>query len=1219
MSMKAVVKSCMSGDTLVLRGRPGPQGQLPVERVLHIAEVTAPRLGTSQRDDEPFAFESREFLRSHAIGKEVSFTSTHSLPITDGSPRDIGTAQIGGQDIATELLKNGWAKLKEIKREATDEDIQRRTIEADAKNAGRGQWNPDGPAHRTVYHTMPNDSQGFINEWKGKPIDAIVEQVRDGTTLRVRLLLSSDMHQFINIALAGARSPRASGKEGEVAEPFGEEAKYFVETRLLQRHVSVTLLSLPTPAATPFSTLANGPAAAATLFIGTVMHPVGNIADHLVGAGLAKVVDWHAGMLAQHGGMEKLRAAEKVAKENRLKLYGAAAPVANGSGTHTPVRGISTANKAQFEGQVVRIWSGDQISVYDPEAKKERRVQLSSVRGPKTNEPKQASYAVEAKEFLRKRLIGNTVSVNVDFIRPKEGEYEERECATIRHGPTKANVAEQLIEKGLATVVRHKRDDENRSPDYDKLMAAEQTAVTDTRGLHSGKEIAVPKVVNISDTHTRANAFLAQFKRAGRVSALVDFVAAGSRFKLILSKENQSLTFVLAGIRAPRSARNPSEKSEPFGTESLEFSSRHYLQRDVEVQFDSLDKSGGFIGTMYYNKTENVALNLVREGLATVHAYSAEGLSWSKQLFEAEEEAQKEQKNIWKDYVADAVVEATDQSENGTALKADYLDVIVSDVKTSPQFSFSVQLLNNDGIATLEKLMHDFSLHHRTASGTPGFTPRNGDLVSARFSGDDGWYRAKVRKSAISKKECDVTFIDYGNQETVPFSRVRPLDPQFRSLPGQAQEARLSFVRFPDPSSEYYDEAMDRFKSLCEGRKLIANIDAREGPLLHLRLMDPSDSSSTTDPSASINSTLVREGFCIIDRKGCKYLNSYAAIQQRLRQDTEEAKRSRSGMYEFGKGKDKAVDGQAYDPEQDPEMKRQIREGYRDRLRDIEEQAKDFKTLDVAALTEGVRNADISFVRAPQEALLDSRLLTTVSHLSAAKAKDLKHDGGGFDTDDFISKLKSFLGGNRIDVQADDDDEDAADREIELSWDKLGWKALGRSRRGLGLDFMLGPLDIEAKQRVQKQRVKAEKIADEEVRPQQVSAEELNARDEAETSKIVADLGLFLQTLKEPINLFELIVNPDSFAQSVENLFYVSFLVRLGEVAIDLNDDDIATVFACEPPSAQDFEDGVKKNQSMWEFDEETWKLAIETFNITKPFIKTRPIPPESSYRFYGS
>lgn len=85
-----------------------------------------------------------------------------------------------------------------------------------------------------------------------------------------------------------------------------------------------------------------------------------------------------------------------------------------------------------------------------------------------------------------------------------------------------------------------------------------------------------------------------------------------------------------------------------------------------------------------------------------------------------------------------------------------------------------------------------------------------------------------------------------------------------------------------------------------QGRKLIANVDAREGPVLHLRLMDPSDSSSTTDPSASINAQLVREGFCSIDRKGCKYLNSYSTIHQRLRQDTDEAKRSRAGMYEFG-------------------------------------------------------------------------------------------------------------------------------------------------------------------------------------------------------------------------------------------------------------------------------------------------------------------------------
>ena len=62
------------------------------------------------------------------------------------------------------------------------------------------------------------------------------------------------------------------------------------------------------------------------------------------------------------------------------------------------------------------------------------------------------------------------------------------------------NVAEQLVEKGLASVVRHKRDDEDRSPDYDKLIAAEQTAATELKGIHSGKELPAPKQpLNLSE------------------------------------------------------------------------------------------------------------------------------------------------------------------------------------------------------------------------------------------------------------------------------------------------------------------------------------------------------------------------------------------------------------------------------------------------------------------------------------------------------------------------------------------------------------------------------------------------------------------------------------------------------------------------------------------------------------------------------------------------
>jgi hypothetical protein len=56
---------------------------------------------------------------------------------------------------------------------------------------------------------------------------AIVESVRDGTTLRVRLFMPDGEHQFVNVTLAGARSPRVASKQGETSEPYGDEVSWY--------------------------------------------------------------------------------------------------------------------------------------------------------------------------------------------------------------------------------------------------------------------------------------------------------------------------------------------------------------------------------------------------------------------------------------------------------------------------------------------------------------------------------------------------------------------------------------------------------------------------------------------------------------------------------------------------------------------------------------------------------------------------------------------------------------------------------------------------------------------------------------------------------------------------------------------------------------------------------------------------------------------------------
>ena len=211
--------------------------------------------------------------------------------------------------------------------------------------------------------------------------------------------------------------------------------------------------------------------------------------------------------------------------------------------------------------------------------------------------------------------------------------------------------------------------------------------------------------------------------------------------------------------------------------------------------------------------------------------------------------------------------------------------------------------------------MREFSQYHKTAAPITGFVPKAGDLVSAKFS-DGAWYRAKVRRASAIKKEAEVTFIDYGNQSTVGFNDIRPLDPRFRSLPGQAHDARLrydfsfhiaavptysvivpSFIKIVGPETDYHTEAIDRFRQLCESRKLIANTDYKEGPLRHLRLMDPEVHS---DVIASINEDLLREGLATIDRKGCRYLHSYPAVLKRMQEAVAAAKKDRLGVFEFG-------------------------------------------------------------------------------------------------------------------------------------------------------------------------------------------------------------------------------------------------------------------------------------------------------------------------------
>lgn len=98
-----------------------------------------------------------------------------------------------------------------------------------------------------------------------------------------------------------------------------------------------------------------------------------------------------------------------------------------------------------------------------------------------------------------------------------------------------------------------------------------------------------------------------------------------------------------------------------------------------------------------------------------------------------------------------------------------------------------------------------------------------------------------------------------------------------------------------------------------------------------------------------------------------------------------------------------------------------------------------------------------SLVKGPQEATLDSHFLLMASSMGAQKARAMKSGSGAFDVDEFISKLVIFMGGRKSlveDHSAHGSDAEEGDGEAAMDWEKIGRKALAKSRRVPVMGFM---------------------------------------------------------------------------------------------------------------------------------------------------------------------
>ncbi|KFV90318.1 Tudor domain-containing protein 1, partial [Eurypyga helias] len=115
--------------------------------------------------------------------------------------------------------------------------------------------------------------------------------------------------------------------------------------------------------------------------------------------------------------------------------------------------------------------------------------------------------------------------------------------------------------------------------------------------------------------------------------------------------------------------------------------------------------------------------------------------------------------------------------------------VCVTEV-VSPDLFYAVPVQTKDQ-ESLHRLLTELEDYCKSCKHQ-SFEPRPGEACCARFSGDGRWYRALVLKA--SQSVVKVLYVDYGNIETLPLSKVLPITDSYLKLPFQTITCSLAGI-----------------------------------------------------------------------------------------------------------------------------------------------------------------------------------------------------------------------------------------------------------------------------------------------------------------------------------------------------------------------------------------------------------------------------------------
>ena len=171
----------------------------------------------------------------------------------------------------------------------------------------------------------------------------------------------------------------------------------------------------------------------------------------------------------------------------------------------------------------------------------------------------------------------------------------------------------------------------------------------------------------------------------------------------------------------------------------------------------------------------------------------------------------------------------------------------------------------------------------------------------------------------------------------------------------------------------------------------------------------------------------------------------------------------------------------------------------------------------------------------------------------------------------------------------------------------LGEKLSGNFRRTPTFTFVLGAIDTEAGENKPSKAREPKANKNRALAPTKTAIVEKSQANEQKTDRLVNSTReilrqVYRQNGKKPVSYFEFVIDPNSFGNTVENMFHVSFLVKQRVCCLSV--DESVGLPVLEPVDGRGGDDTeVAKNQAVISISYQDWIDLKDALNVSRPAI----------------